>query len=470
MTSRRLSDLDMLAGLADDDILYVVRPGEPIEDRSRQIIVQNIRAYLAGISGMIVRDVQVTTNGNIRVIGQAADGTAIDVTLSVPGTTTPMQEIHYALGTVWSTANSRLEGNRGFGDVDEITRGNVLVFNVPLDRPLATTPATLSVSGIATIFAIQDAGGTAVTIGELTPGRLYWGVVDTIGLLLMNIIGEPDIVRTFQQTITNAELKTLDTDYIQLLPAPGVGKFIQVNQAFVRKNGDDVPPERDYAVYVAISPDTALSAAEIVAGTSDGVIPTWAAGDRYLFVGRSITDAPLERAHVRAGDSSVYADDLPMTALPGTMPVPGAPAAVWWYRSDAVVPQSVSGGRVTYIRQSVPTMARLYGYAQLLVMFVGDPSLALPLHSDDPYTAATGYLLVPLLQQADGYTGANAIGGHGLLENQALQFGILIGDRRRYRATRGWTSETWDTLIGPVDDVSFDIRLNYQIHDFPTIV
>ena len=290
-----------------------------------------------------------------------------------------------------------------------------------------------------------DAEGVGVGLDAVAANVLIDNAIadlDIPGLIADGIAagGAPPIHVT--RTITNAELKTLDDTYIELVPSPGFDKYIQVRQVYIEKHGVDVPPERDYSTYIAVSADVNLTASEIGAGTADGLIPTWAAGDRYLFVGRSITDAPLERAHIAAADRSIYADDLPMTRVAGTMDAGGGP--VWWWRSTDVVPQSVSAGRVTYVRQSVPTMARLYGYARLYTMFVGDDSIALPLHSDDPYTAATGYVWVSMLQQPDGYSEFLALGGHGLLEDRPLQLGILIGDRRRYRDTRGWTPDTWD--------------------------
>ena len=311
-----------------------------------------------------------------------------------------------------------------------------------------------------------ESAGVGVGIDSAAARVLIADALDTLdipGLIADGIAagGAPPVHVT--RIITNAELKTLDDTYIELAPAPGFDKYIQVRQVYLEKHGSDTPPERDYSTYVAISADDVLTAGEINAGTSDGLIPTWAAGDRYLFVGRSITDGPLERAHIAAADRSIYADDLPMTRIAGTMDVAGLP--VWWWRSTDVVPQSVSAGRVTYIRQSVPTMARLYGYARLFVMFVGDDSLALPLHSDDPYTAATGYLFASLLNQADGYSEFEAIGGHGLIDNTPLQLGILIGDRRQYRDTRGWAPDTWDTFMSTVDDTELTVRVSYQIHD-----
>ena len=228
------------------------------------------------------------------------------------------------------------------------------------------------------------------------------------------------VIQEASRYLTNAELKTLDTDYIELVPAPGVGAYIQVMQVWARKDGADVPPEVDSKTYVTISPDVDLSAAEIAAALV-GTIPAWAAGDRYLFVGRSVTDAPLERVGITTAGYEVYTQDLPMTALPGTMDLAGRP--LWWYRSTDVVPQTLSEGFVSYIRQPVPTIGRLLSSANLALAFIGDATLALPIHSDDVFTFGHFYHWVGLLNEPDGALLASAIGGHNLIEGAALAIG-----------------------------------------------
>ena len=460
MTSRRLSDLDMLAGLADNDILYVVRPGEPIEDRSRQIVVQNAREYLAG---MVVRDVQVTALGNIRVIGNAADGSPVDVTLAVPGTTMPVQEIHYALGTTWSTTNSRLEGNRGFGDVDDITRGNVLVFNVPLDRPSETTPATLSVSGITTVFAIRDSGGNAIAIGELTPGRLYWGVVDTVGLLLMNIIGEPDIVRTAQHFLSNAELKTLNTNYIELVAAPGAGKYIEVQQAWLQKHGVDPGPDTTQIYRGAVSVDTTLTSAEILAGT-DGRstrirLPIYV-GDAYLFGGfNTYLRGPANPRLLNARGQVVAG--VAFEEVPGTVMVAGIPFK-FWRTTDSVAADSGSGGVFQLDGQTPGVMTLAAGTLSLTSPY--DISTTLPLTLRQG-VSPVAYRISSLLLADDGDVSASTTRGQTLIENRPLWIGYVPGSTGN---AQWYNAATYDLLFADVNDVEFGMTVRYQIHDIQT--
>ena len=50
-------------------------------------------------------------------------------------------------------------------------------------------------------------------------------------------------VLTSTISITTAQIKTLDTDYIELLPAPGIGQYLQILQVWINKQGDDDPLE-----------------------------------------------------------------------------------------------------------------------------------------------------------------------------------------------------------------------------------
>ena len=54
-------------------------------------------------------------------------------------------------------------------------------------------------------------------------------------------VGAPVLTTTV--SITTAQIKTLDTDYIELLPAPGIGQYTQILQVWINKQGDDDPLE-----------------------------------------------------------------------------------------------------------------------------------------------------------------------------------------------------------------------------------
>ena len=54
-------------------------------------------------------------------------------------------------------------------------------------------------------------------------------------------VGAPVLTATIP--VLTAQLKTLDTDYIELLPAPGIGQYLQILQVWIHKLGDDDPLE-----------------------------------------------------------------------------------------------------------------------------------------------------------------------------------------------------------------------------------
>ena len=57
-------------------------------------------------------------------------------------------------------------------------------------------------------------------------------------------------------------LKNLDTNYVEILPAPGIGQYLEVMQFWIHKSGSDLPPTHTPIYRLAISPDASLSEAE----------------------------------------------------------------------------------------------------------------------------------------------------------------------------------------------------------------
>ena len=65
-------------------------------------------------------------------------------------------------------------------------------------------------------------------------------VQELIDAAIANIPGATP-VETATVVISTAQIKTLDTDYVTLLPAPGIGQFIQIRQVWIHKMGSDAP-------------------------------------------------------------------------------------------------------------------------------------------------------------------------------------------------------------------------------------
>ena len=67
--------------------------------------------------------------------------------------------------------------------------------------------------------------------------------LDIPGLIASAVAAGGSPPQTLTVPITTALLKTLDTDYVELIPAPGIGQFVQVLQVWIHKMGDDDPLE-----------------------------------------------------------------------------------------------------------------------------------------------------------------------------------------------------------------------------------
>ena len=67
--------------------------------------------------------------------------------------------------------------------------------------------------------------------------------LDIPGLIASAVAAGGSPPQTLTVPITTAQLKTLDTDYVELIPTPGIGQFVQVLQVWIHKMGDDDPLE-----------------------------------------------------------------------------------------------------------------------------------------------------------------------------------------------------------------------------------
>ena len=233
--------------------------------------INEMARFLRVAIGMSITELEITSNGNLRVQGRDADGVAIDVVLPLASTVSPSREVHYITTLTYNMANDKLEGPLALADTTDVSRGHLLIFVTPANMPSNDEPADISIDGLSPNYYIRDyAGGSSqLTYADLIPGRIYWGIVSNQGVQLLSPAGELSVVKRMNMEITNAQLKTLDTDYIELIPAPGVGKFISVQLVSITKSGSDVPPVQGVRrYYVAISEDNILTEAEVAAGNS----------------------------------------------------------------------------------------------------------------------------------------------------------------------------------------------------------
>ena len=475
-TGRKLSDLDVLADLQDGDKLYVVRDPAMGDPESHSILAEDARDYFFtnGLVGMIVRDVQITAQGNIRIIGNAANGDAVDVTLGVPGALTPLREIHYVTQTTYNAADSQLEGALSYGDVSDITVGNLLVFVTPDALPDSTNRMELRITGDSANRVVFSYSGTSLEVSQLIPQRVYWGVITMNGgIVLLSSAGDLDPVKQIRRTITNAELKMLDTAYLEIIPAPGANKFISVALVAITKLGDDIPPVTNDPWYgIAISTDNVLTEAEVAAGNSATFgfvfVPTWPVGEqRVVFIG--VPDDRRDVTGINVPTTEEPADFFTRVfeRVPGTVNNADGTPIKWWRTKIAYdQPSDVFSGN-TYASgwandadiALVEDIAR-YAYAGLIQAI--DPTLTLPLYSPgNEYVWIDGNLAHTLLSADANQRFLESVGGHALSENSALVYGIIINQNRSRLSA--YSSDAFDGFIESIDDVSFNLSINYQI-------
>ena len=335
MTSRKLSSLTTLAGLQDDDEIYVVRPGLVEDQRSRRILAQNARTYL------------------------------------VPGAT-----------------------------------------------PL---------------------------------------ILETV------------------RTITNAELKNLDTTYIELVEAPRAGKYIQVEQLWMEKTGVD-PPATVYprAYHVAISEDNVLDGLEAAAGNSATFtfvnVPTWAAGNRYIFIGVPTSQADIVGMNLPTTEEPEEVFIRLFEAASVEVTVAGVPIK-WWRTKLAYANAGAALAGQTYLTGWTdapgPTISDILRRVWIGSLFV-EPTVDVadyPVHSaSDEYAWVAGSLLDTVLRSPDERLWGEAVGAHGFLEDMPLVLGAGLTQPRSTR-DRYYSAAAFDEYMMPVNDVELLMVVRYQIHD-----
>ena len=107
------------------------------------------------------------------------------------------------------------------------------------------------------VAIVGDAGVPISTEGGLDAAQVQ-SLIDAAiaGLDIPELVaqavaggGAPPL--TVSVPVLNAALKTLDTDYVELIPAPGIGQFVQVLQVWIHKFGDADPLETGTETSVA---------------------------------------------------------------------------------------------------------------------------------------------------------------------------------------------------------------------------
>ena len=281
--------------------------------------------------------------------------------------------------------------------------------------------------------------------------------------------GTPTTVLQVRPVISNAQLKTLDDTYVELIPRPGPGKYIGVMQIWMQKRGSDIAAPSYRATWrVATSVDTVLTEEEALEGElrTRGVvpIPAWGVENRYIFVGVLVT-----QNDIISMQSPVYGEDgavffaREFERVPGMTTVAGIPIK-WWRSTSVHATNSALLGTSLLRATAEPGVSAndIAATMNIATLFEEDDSLTKPFHYDE-YTWVAGDDISSLLNKPNATLSAEIVGGHGLQQNKALKLGGTMGLSRFYRDST-YSAAAYDAYLTGVDDVYFDMLIRYQIH------
>ena len=194
------------------------------------------------IDGAIVRKITVA-GGTLTAVVQLADGTTAMLPFSPSAAAGGLSD-YTALGATYVAATQTM---------------SFVIFGSPnLDQGVGiyvATPASLDDSENNLVieydgdnYEVYDTTVARVRPADLSANQIYEFRRFTIGsnpsLVIMRPLSLDQIVpiQTATVPVTNAQLKTLDDTYIEVIPAPGAGRFIEIVRIRFNVSGSDEIP------------------------------------------------------------------------------------------------------------------------------------------------------------------------------------------------------------------------------------
>ena len=437
--------------------------------------------------------------------GRGIDLTQIDWSVDDSVFNTRIRQVHFVTQTSYNAVTDYIEG-RVYEDVSSIGIGDLVFFAVAADIPNNSNNARLrlTLGGQQTNLQIFDIAAHAIHWEEVVPGVMHRAIRIPNGLALLNATGQASLEKRASRTITNAELKTLDDTYIELIPAPGAGQFIQVAQVFITKNGDEVlgtwtePSTSSFNEYTGehpryrtgLSATQSITAAQLSMGWKANVRSGYVAcrnpenltGDAYFYL------AALEGTVPVGGDlvlssftyrwpniQRVTINPSDYTRLPNTIEVDGDDYVV--YRLDdvmstgrAIADQTGNGNNGFWVDHAGPTISPfgVYNWVDLglFIPATDTSAIDMPFYVDSNTTYITTLQQLEmwdLLAENDGHIAALALGAQVITENQPVMLGML-STRFSGTSIAGRTPDDYDGAYEDIDDVTLDIVIIYQTH------
>ena len=322
----------------------------------------------------------------------------------------------------------------------------------------------------------DDAAAISISIMEHdTSPAAHQYLIDLIAGL-----GTPTapVILQAERVVTNAEFKAMDDTYLEMVPAPGVGKYLQIEQVWMRKDGHDQPTAPYPRMYhVAISVDDTLTPAEASAGNSATFtfvdIPPWTSGQRFVFVGVPVTDSDLASVTSFTVEEADVFFARVFERVPGTIITDGVPVKWWRTKVAYDSPEDIFDGNayiVGWTPVAGPSLETLV-FRTFLALFLEEtlvPAPAKPLSvPGNELVWISGNNLGTIAAADDGREFAEAIDGHGLLENKPVVLGFAVNGARAAQSVY-YSATAFNAYLTGADDLAFGIVIQYQIHDVAT--
>ena len=286
---------------------------------------------------------------------------------------------------------------------------------------------------------------------------------------------------TLRKLVTTAQLKVLDTDYLELIAPPGANKHIEINYLGMLRVGSNKPPtlwpER---YYVAISTGANLSVSDASGANSQPArgnanvqvnIPLWTSGGpHYIWVGVPVSSNELFSIGHAVGRGSRNRALFVQLFLRHTHTVNVAGVPVKWWRTKGKQATRTGATGDTYVNSwtyvAEPSLKDIAQYTDIATLFVGATGALTPLHirGTNEVVHVASNNIGALLAVPDNSVLAEKVGGHGLAENKALFLGAIINYNRTTDEFAVYSADKFDEYMRPVTDFKLSIIVRYTIH------
>ena len=192
------------------------------------------------LAGAFVKSAEVM-GGSLTLTLQLADGSEMSLPFS-PSVAAGTGNAVYVAASTYDATSAHIQLTIPTPPPD-IEIGDIISFEIPDTIDTATDNLQISVVDPSISGNLFDTDFVEARAIDLTAERFVMILRVARGFVFMNALHLEQIVpiQRVTRTITNAELKEIDTDYIELIPAPGADKTIKVESIKATHLGADRP-------------------------------------------------------------------------------------------------------------------------------------------------------------------------------------------------------------------------------------